>query len=158
GGTPAGGADGGGTGGAKATGGPGGFGGGGGGGGFNGAIGLPGGAGGFAGGGGGAGGFISRGIGTGGGGGGFGAGAGGCGVGDGAPAGRAATVALNNTRVAGSTGGPGDVRTATVGGGQLANAGGANLFQPNPTGGGFPVGVAGSVGQDPLLGPLADNG
>ena len=69
-----------------------------------------------------------------------------------------ASVSMNNTIVAGSTSGAGDVQTATIGRGLLALAGAHDLIQTNPTSGGFPVAATDVIGLSPRLGPLAENG
>ena len=77
---------------------------------------------------------------------------------DGAGGEDTATLTLNNTILAGSAGGADDFGTLLLAGGHLALGGANDLIQTNPTSGGFPVSSTIITGQDPLLGPLANNG
>ena len=79
-------------------------------------------------------------------------------LGDGSVGGGSAVVSVNATIVAGSAGGAGDVGSATIGGGHLTLSGSSDLIETDPSTGGFPVATTDIVGQNPLLGPLADNG
>jgi hypothetical protein len=67
-------------------------------------------------------------------------------------------LVMYNTIVAGSTGGTNDIDTATVNGGSLSFVGSNDLIQTNPASDGFPVSPTIITGEDPLLGPLFDNG
>ena len=79
-------------------------------------------------------------------------------LGDGSLGGGSAVASVNDTIIAGSLGGAGDVGSATIGGGHLSLSGASNLIQTDPTTGGFPIATTDIVGKNPLLGPLADNG
>jgi predicted outer membrane repeat protein len=70
-----------------------------------------------------------------------------------------AHVVMDNTIVADSAGGASDFETATLGDGAFLSLKGSNdLVEKNSATNGFPSGATIITGQDPLLGPLADNG
>ena len=79
-------------------------------------------------------------------------------LGDGSLGGGVATASVNDTIIAGSNGGASDVASATTSGGRLALSGSSDLFQSDPTSGGFPIATTDIIGKNPLLGPLGDNG
>ena len=69
-----------------------------------------------------------------------------------------AVFLMYNTIVAGSAAGTNDIDTATFDGGSLSFVGSNDLIQTEAALDGFPVTTNIVTGQDPLLGPLADNG
>ena len=78
-------------------------------------------------------------------------------LGDGTQSTTPVVLVLYNTIVAGSTGGTNDFDTATIDGGSLSFVASNDLIQTDPADG-VPPSATIITGEDPLLGPLADNG
>ncbi len=79
-------------------------------------------------------------------------------LGDGTSGNGAATVQVINTILAGTGASATDYQSATTSGGSVVASGGYDLIQNNPASGGFPLSSTLIIGQDPMLGTLAQNG
>ena len=79
-------------------------------------------------------------------------------LGDGTSGDGTATLQLTNTILAGTAASATDFQSATSSGGSVVATGSNDLIQNNPASGGFPLSSTLITGQDPMLGPLAQNG